>query len=193
MAGEIGPLLSIRGRYGHGGRPGYDREWRADPAISGGGELLDQGAHLLDLSRWLLGDFESALAHTQTAFWDMPVEDNAFVLLRNRCLAGGVAARELDQWRNLFSLEVFGRDGYAIAEGLGGRTGRNGSPSANAGPKGVCPRRRVRFSKRRMARGTWNGLPSAVEGGDSPGADGVARLATMEWIQRIYASAAASG
>ncbi len=94
--GRLGPLISVRGRYGHGGRPGYDREWRADPAISGGGELLDQGAHLLDLSRWLLDDFESALAHTQTAFWDMPVEDNAFVLLRNRCLAGGVAARELD-------------------------------------------------------------------------------------------------
>ena len=147
-----------------------DRVLRADPAISGGGELLDQGAHLLDLSRWLLDDFESALAHTQTAFWDMPVEDNAFVLLLTA--AGQVASLHVSwtQWRNLFSLEVFGRDGYAIAEGLGGggRTGRNGSPTANAGPKGMCPRRRVRFSKRRMARGTWNGLPSAVEGGGQP-------------------------
>ena len=54
-AGEIGPLLSIRARYGHGGRPGYDREWRTNPAKAGGGELLDQGAHLIDLAKWLLG------------------------------------------------------------------------------------------------------------------------------------------
>ena len=47
--------MFIRGRYGHGGRVGYDREWRADPALSGGGELIDQGVHLIDLSRWFLG------------------------------------------------------------------------------------------------------------------------------------------
>ena len=51
------PLMFVRGRYGHGGRVGYDREWRADPARSGGGELIDQGVHLIDLSRWFLGDF----------------------------------------------------------------------------------------------------------------------------------------
>ena len=47
--------MYLRARYGHGGRPGYDREWRADPARSGGGELIDQGMHLLDLSHWLAG------------------------------------------------------------------------------------------------------------------------------------------
>jgi hypothetical protein len=110
-----------------------------------------------------LDDFESALAHTQTFFWDMLVEDNAFVLLWT--VAGHVASLHVSwtQWRNLFSLEDFGRDGYAIAEGLGGRMGRKGSPSANVGQKGVCPRRRVRFSKRRMARETWNGLPSSQQ------------------------------
>ncbi len=50
--GAIGPLLYIRARYGHGGRLGYEREWRADPTVAGGGELLDQGVHLIDLSRW---------------------------------------------------------------------------------------------------------------------------------------------
>ena len=56
-SGELGPLMFVRARYGHGGRVGYDREWRADPRISGGGELLDQGSHLIDLARWFLGDF----------------------------------------------------------------------------------------------------------------------------------------
>jgi predicted dehydrogenase len=63
-SGAIGPLLFIRGRYGHGGRPGYEREWRADAALSGGGELLDQGVHLIDLARWFLGDFTRVAGRT---------------------------------------------------------------------------------------------------------------------------------
>src|ERR1035441_8539723 len=73
-SGALGDMMFIRGRYGHGGRPGYDQEWRADPAISGGGELIDQGAHLIDLSRWFLGDFTRVRGSARTWFWDMPVE-----------------------------------------------------------------------------------------------------------------------
>ena len=58
-SGALGPLMFIRGRYGHGGRVGYDKEWRANPELSGGGELIDQGVHLIDLSRWFLGPFTS--------------------------------------------------------------------------------------------------------------------------------------
>ena len=57
-AGALGPLTHVRARYGHGGRLGYEKEWRFVPEISGGGEALDQGVHLIDLARWFLGDFE---------------------------------------------------------------------------------------------------------------------------------------
>ena len=67
-AGEIGDLLYIRARYGHGGRVGYDREWRADPKVAGGGELLDQGVHLIDLARWWLGDFGEVRGQAATFF-----------------------------------------------------------------------------------------------------------------------------
>jgi predicted dehydrogenase len=122
-AGAIGPLLYVRGRYGHGGRLGYDREWRADPAIAGGGELLDQGVHLIDLARWFAGDFVSATGHAATFFWDMPVEDNGFVLLRTA--AGQVAwlHASCTEWKNLFSFEVFGKDGKLQIDGLGGSYG----------------------------------------------------------------------
>src|SRR5262249_10986665 len=79
--GELGSLLYLRGRYGHAGRVGYEREWRADPAVAGGGELLDQGVHLIDLARWFAGDFAEVHGHTGTFFWNMPVEDNGFLLL----------------------------------------------------------------------------------------------------------------
>src|SRR6476646_345015 len=80
-SGALGPLMFLRARYGHGGRGGYAREWRADPAKSGGGELIDQGSHLIDLARWFLGDFSRVRGTLRTFFWNMPVEDNGFLLL----------------------------------------------------------------------------------------------------------------
>jgi len=122
-SGALGPLMFLRGRYGHGGRPGYDREWRANPELSGGGELIDQGVHLIDLARWFLGDFPSVEGFADTYYWDMQVDDNAFLLLRT---AGGETASlhvSCTEWKNLFSLEIYGRDGKLHLEGLGGSYG----------------------------------------------------------------------
>jgi predicted dehydrogenase len=122
-AGALGPLMFIRGRYGHGGRIGYDREWRANPARSGGGELIDQGVHLIDLSRWFLGDFAHVEGFAATYFWQMPVDDNGFLLLKT---AGGEAAFlhvSCTEWKNLFSLEIYGHTGKVAIDGLGGSYG----------------------------------------------------------------------
>ena len=122
-SGVLGPLMFIRGRYGHGGRVGYDREWRADPTLSGGGELIDQGVHLIDLAGWFLGDFARIEGHASTSFWDMPVDDNAFLNLRTA--AGQTAWLQVSctEWKNLFSLEIYGRTGKLHVEGLGGSYG----------------------------------------------------------------------
>jgi predicted dehydrogenase len=122
-SGTLGPLMFVRARYGHGGRVGYDREWRAHPEISGGGELLDQGVHLIDLARWFLGEFTDVQGHVATLFWDMPVEDNGFLLLRTA--EGRVAWLHATwtEWKNTFSFEIFGRDAKLHVEGLGGSYG----------------------------------------------------------------------
>jgi predicted dehydrogenase len=122
-SGALGPLMYIRGRYGHGGRVGYDREWRSDPELAGGGELLDQGVHLIDLARWFAGDFVEVSGHVATYFWKMPVEDNGFALLKT---ARGQVAwlhASCTEWKNLFSFEVFGGDGKLQVDGLGGSYG----------------------------------------------------------------------
>ena len=122
-AGALGPMMFLRGRYGHGGRQGYDREWRADPKLSGGGELIDQGVHLIDLAGWFLGEFATVDGHAATYFWDMPVDDNAFLSLRT---AGGQTAWlhvSCTEWKNLFSLELYGRDAKLAIDGLGGSYG----------------------------------------------------------------------
>lgn len=122
-AGALGPLMFLRARYGHGGRVGYDREWRAQPALSGGGELIDQGVHLIDLARWFLGDFTEVGGYAHTYFWDMPVDDNAFLLLKTAHQQVAFLHASCTEWKNTFSLELYGRDGKLHFEGLGGSYG----------------------------------------------------------------------
>ena len=122
-SGVLGPMMFVRGRYGHGGRPGYETEWRADPLLSGGGELIDQGVHLIDLARIFLGDFTTLEGHVATSFWNMPVEDNAFLSLRTRNGTTAWLHASCCEWKNLFSLEVYGRQGKLHWEGLGGSYG----------------------------------------------------------------------
>jgi predicted dehydrogenase len=122
-SGALGPMMFLRGRYGHGGRKGYDREWRADPDLSGGGELIDQGVHLIDLASWFLGEFVTVEGHAATYFWDMKVDDNAFLSLRTARGETAWLHVSCTEWKNLFCLELYGRNGKVAIEGLGGSYG----------------------------------------------------------------------
>jgi predicted dehydrogenase len=122
-SGVISDLMFIRARYGHGGRIGYDKEWRSVPEISGGGEAVDQGVHLLDLARWFLGDLKFIAGRAPTYFWNMPVEDNAFFLLETESRQTAFLHASWTEWKNLFSFEIFGRMGKLEIEGLGGSYG----------------------------------------------------------------------
>ncbi|HXP37635.1 MAG TPA: Gfo/Idh/MocA family oxidoreductase [Solirubrobacteraceae bacterium] len=120
-SGRHGELMYLRGRYGHGGRIGYDREWRAEPARSGGGELIDQGMHLLDLSHWLAGPLALHSALLRTQFWDTPVEDNAALVLgaaQSRSDPWAMLHVSWTEWKNLFSLEVYCRTAKIQVDGL---------------------------------------------------------------------------
>lgn len=122
-SGIYGDVLYLRARYGHGGRLGYDKEWRADPLLSGGGEIVDQGMHLLDLSYWLLGELPLHAAMLRTQFWDAPVDDNAVLVLGDK---GGVGSAEpfavitvsWTEWKNTFSLEIACHDAKLAVDGL---------------------------------------------------------------------------
>lgn len=122
-SGELGDLMFIRARYGHGARIGYDKEWRADPSLSGGGELIDQGPHLIDLSRWFLGNFTEVQGFAHTYYWDMPVDDNGFMMLKTPKNQMAFLHASCTEWKNLFSMEIYGRDGKLDVSGLGGSYG----------------------------------------------------------------------
>jgi predicted dehydrogenase len=122
-SGMHGAVMFARGRYGHGGRLGYEREWRADPATAGGGEIVDQGMHMLDLSHWLFGPLPLTGSLLRTHFWDAPVDDNAVLVLGER---GGVGSRSpwalfhvsWTEWKNMFSLEIYCERAKLAVDGL---------------------------------------------------------------------------
>lgn len=117
--GMIGEVMFLRGRYGHGGRAGYEKEWRANKSKSGGGELIDQGTHLIDLSIGFLGNLHLDYAATPNYFWDMAVEDNVFMSLHNN--SGNIAFLHASctEWKNMFSIEIYGKTGKIDISGLG--------------------------------------------------------------------------
>jgi len=189
--GTVGELLFIRCRYGHGGRPGYEREWRMNPDLSGGGELLDQGMHAIDLFRWFLGELSEVTGVTATWVWQAPVEDNVFALFRSP--KGQVASLHASwtQWKNLFSFEVFGERGALVVEGLGGSYGVERltlyrRPS-RAGPP---EEERVEFpGPDRSWESEWEEFLAAIRGGqEAPGGpeDG---LAALRLVEAVYEAA----
>jgi predicted dehydrogenase len=119
----LGELMFVRARYGHGGRLGYDKEWRADPSLSGGGELIDQGVHLIDLARSLLGDFTEVQGFANTYYWQMPVDDNGFMLLKTQSKQVAHLHVSCTEWKNTFSFEIYGKLGKLDINGLGGSYG----------------------------------------------------------------------
>lgn len=122
-SGALGELMFVRARYGHGARLGYEKEWRSNPALSGGGELIDQGPHLIDLSRWFLGDMTEVQGFAHTYFWDMPVDDNGFMLLKTAKKQAAFLHASCTEWKNLFSMEIYGKLGKLDLSGLGGSYG----------------------------------------------------------------------
>jgi predicted dehydrogenase len=122
--GDFGRPIAARCRYGICGRPGYEKEWRADPARAAGGQFAEQGPHAVDLFRWFLGDLVEVSCMTSIGYFrSQTLEDNGMVLLRSADGALATLHSSLTHWKNLFSFEVMGEDGYFAVEGLGASYG----------------------------------------------------------------------
>lgn len=125
---EMGKILWMRGRYGKEVDDTYKDNWRCDKKLNGGGILIDQGIHLLDIMDWLAGGFDVTQAILSDTFIEIEgVEDNAFVNLY--CSSTKVTASlhsTITQWRYLFSLEIFLEKGSLVLNGLRTSSGRYG-------------------------------------------------------------------
>ncbi len=189
---RVGHPINARARYGHGGRPGYDKEWRGRAELAGGGELTDQGVHVLDLFQALLGAPLEVFCRTQTAVWPVaPLEDNAWALLS---YPGGAVASfhtSWTQWKNLFSLEVFGTEGYVSVEGLGGSYGVETLTLGRRRPEGGVPdlERESFPGPDESWREEWREFVDAVAGGTPYQGTPEDGVAVMRVLDALYRSA----
>lgn len=126
-SGEFGEVLWMRGRYGKSVDETFFEDWRSKRELAGGGILLDQGIHMLDLFLYLYGAFDEVRAFVSNLFWKTDIEDNVFAILRNS-RTGVVASLHstMTQWRHLFSLEIFLERGHLVLNGLKTSSGTYG-------------------------------------------------------------------
>jgi predicted dehydrogenase len=194
--GEIGEAFFIRCRYGHGGRPGYERDWRLRRDVAGGGEVLDQGIHALDLFRWFLGDFDVAVGFLSTYFWRAAadaqeadqVEDNGFGLFRTSRAQVASLHVSWTQWKNIFSFEVFGRDGSLTVDGLGGSYGAERLTRARRRPAGGPPQEQVTafHGPDPSWEREWDAFVTAVREERCPEGNGYDGLEALKMVQALY-------
>ena len=189
--GVVGKLLHLTCTYGHGGRPGYEREWRTAAAVAGGGELLDQGVHAIDLFRWFAGDFDEAFAFLATSCWPIaPAEDNAFALLRT---AGGVVAQlhaSWTLWKNVFRFDLAGELGSLSASGLGRSYGPERLVWTARGSGGEPEQKTFEFLGADDSLACeWDDFLDAIDEGREPMSGAADAARTLEHCDALYASA----
>ena len=118
-SGKMGKLLWMRGAYGKAGSIDYDKNWRNYKKFSGGGILIDQGIHMLDLMRYFSGEkFNKINSYITTAYWNIKVEDNAFVLMQSDNNVIASMHSSATQWRHKFLLEMCFEEGYLNLDGI---------------------------------------------------------------------------
>ncbi len=131
--GRFGKILFLNGTYGKSGGRNYLQSWRNQKEISGGGILLDQGIHMLDLFRYFCGDFKEIKGFLSKMFWNADVEDNAFVYLRNSDGQVATLHSSATLWKHTFKLEIFLEEAYMIITGLLSKTGSYGRETLTIG------------------------------------------------------------
>ncbi len=190
--GVIGDIIHIRARYGHGGRPGYEKEWRGNREMAGGGELTDQGVHIIDLIHWFMkAEPNSAYGCLQTAVWPLgDLEDNGFALLRWQ--DGRIASFHTawTQWKNLFSFEVFGTLGSLVIEGLGRSYGTETLTQAIRRPEGGVPDMETLSYEGADESWDleWQDFLSGIQTGNPIWGDSAEGVGVMRTLKAIYES-----
>jgi len=123
-AGELGRILFARSRYGICGRPGYENEWRADPERAAGGQFMEQGIHVIDLYRWIVGEIREVTCMTGVQYFhEQQMDDNGMAVFRAANGALLSLHASFTNWKNTFHLEIYGSEGYVVVDGLGASYG----------------------------------------------------------------------
>lgn len=117
-SGELGEVINLRGVYGKSRVIPFSGGWRSKREVAGGGILLDQGIHMLDLMRLFCGEFDEVKSFISNSFWGHDVEDNAFALMKDRKGRIAMLNSSATQWQHKFNLEISLSQGYIELHGI---------------------------------------------------------------------------
>ena len=117
-SGELGSIISMRGIYGKSKILSFQSDWRTQRALAGGGILLDQGIHMVDMIRLFAGDFTEVHSFVSNSYWKHDVEDNAYALMRTADGVVGMLHSSATQWRHRFHLDINLERGSLILGGI---------------------------------------------------------------------------
>ena len=106
-SGDLGKPINLRGVYGKSKLITFNQsDWRTKREIAGGGVLLDQGIHMVDLFRLFGGEFIEVHSFISNRHWQYDVEDNAYALLRTSDGVVAMLNSSATQWRHRFHLDI---------------------------------------------------------------------------------------
>lgn len=105
-SGQYGRVVNIKGIYGKSSIIPFSGGWRSERQFAGGGILLDQGIHMLDMIRYFAGNFEEVKSFVSNDYWHHDVEDNAYAIMRNSLGCVAMIHSTATQWQHRFRLEV---------------------------------------------------------------------------------------
>lgn len=189
-SGELGKPLFGRARYGIGGRVGVEKEWRSDPKIVSGGQLMEQGIHLVDLFRWMVGDFSRVTGFVSTTRFPIaPLEDNGFALMQT---ARGVICSvhsSITQWTNLFEIEIGCEKGHVQVEGLGASYGVEKLRVSHHDPSGPFSHKTTEYRGGDVSwKAEWDEFTKAIAEKREPIGSGEDGLKAMEIVMAAYSA-----
>lgn len=190
ISGTIGKPIFGRSKYGIGGRKGIEDEWRSNPKYAPGGQLIDQGIHIIDLYRWFLGDITAVTGMVATNLWPIsPMEDNGFGIIRNK---DGVIASlhsSLTQWINVFEFEIYGETGSLTVQNLGGGYGTERLIISKHESDAPFSYQTIEFRGSDISwQKEWNEFTNAVKTRQQPIANGEDGLKALAIVEAIYRS-----
>jgi len=192
QSGDLGEVVSLRGVYGKSRIVSYESDWRTKRELAGGGILLDQGIHMVDLMRLLVGDFSEVHSFVSNRYWQHDVEDNAYALMRTPDGVVAMLHSSATEWRHRFNLEVGLWGGTVILSGILSGTKSYGAETITVATRGEDDNgdpheTTTRYNHDHSWRDEIADFADAIIAG-RPVVDGSSRDAfrTMQLVYRIY-------
>ena len=192
--GDLGKTINLRGVYGKSQMVtfGQESDWRTERRLAGGGILLDQGIHMVDLLRLFGGEFHEVHSFISNGFWHHDVEDNAYALMRSDDGVVAMVHSSATQWRHMFSLEIALEKGLIVLSGILSGTKSYGAETltvayAAKDDRGDPREQTTRYNEDNSWRDEIEEFASAILN-DTPIVNGSSEdaLKTMQTVYRIY-------